>query len=112
MLRPRSNPWPFVAILVCTLVAAVAMWVLVTYENPRSMQSTGPLFDAINPRIPTAYRFQPKADITAYELAVSLAPMMGSTEFLPRIKPYIDAMPPNAKRHWIPPSEKSDEPPH
>lgn len=54
-------------------------------------------------RMPNSYRFSPQPDITTYELALAMATMFGGLDYVERIKPTVDAMPPEARRHWLPP---------
>lgn len=61
---------------------------------------------------PDVFRFDPQPDITAYELALALAPMFGGPDFVERMRPFYDAMPANAQRHWRPPTAPASAPMH
>jgi hypothetical protein len=63
------------------------------------------------PRRPGTFRFEPKPDITAYELALALAPMFGSVDFVERMRPFYEHMPASAKRHWLTPESGPPLPP-
>jgi hypothetical protein len=106
----RRRDWDFIVsvlILAVGLAAVVTMAALHTSRPPPSANPYAAI--APNPRIPDTFRFEPKPDITPYELALALAPMLGSVDFLERMRPFYDAMPPEAKRHWLPPHEHPHE---
>ena len=83
------------------LAGAVVAGMLVIVPQPLTphVVLTGPY---VASRTPNTYRFEPKPDITAYELALSLGAMFGSVDYLARMQPYYDAMPPSVRRHWLP----------
>lgn len=80
-------------ILICAIVY------LIHVKQPTSFATTPP-------RIANTFRFDPKPDMTSYELALSISLMMGGLDYMERIKPTYDAMPPEVQRHWLPPEPK------
>lgn len=75
---------------------AIVIVAFVTYKG--ATPPPNPFAD--RPRLADTFRFDPKPDITAYELAMAIVVMLGSNDMLPGAKPFYDVLPDNAKRHW------------
>lgn len=91
----------------CAMLVGLAVVVTVAY-----MRWNAPApepFKDVEPKLTGVFKFEPRADITAYELALALETMLGTPFALERTKPWIDAMPPSARRHWrwVPPAVQS-----
>lgn len=98
--------------LMCVLVITVMAVAIITYRSPKGM-TKAPDFSSVTngQRLAWAYGFEPKPDITAYELAILLTAMMNATQYRPDVmKPWYDAMPENVKRHWRVPTEAQPPP--
>ena len=87
---------------------ALAVLAFATYKHPA--RGPSPDFSSIpgsnGKRIDWAYSFDPKPDITPYELALSLNMITGYNQYRPEgVKPWYDLMPESVKRHWTAPTQ-------
>lgn len=96
-------------IAVCAL-AALVLLAGIAFVTFRTTPKVVDLSSVEQARIPTAYRFVPKIDITAYELAMAAIVTTTSTQYLPVVKPWYDAMPDNVKRHFEVPTDTTPPP--
>lgn len=95
---------PIEILLTIALIFMAVVLVCALIYSPERQQHAS--FATAPPRLPDTFRFDPKHDITTYELALAMSMMMGGLDYLERMRPIYDAMPPEVKRHWLPPEPK------
>lgn len=99
--------WSYLLVTLCAVAAfAIVGVAIIQQSEPKQL-------DAVDLRQfylggptqpPGSWRFDPRPDITPYELALSIQVMFGNGYFIDKIGPMIKAMPPEARRHWIAPA--------
>lgn len=109
MRRHVCQPWAYriclgllIALALISLLSAPLLYLFgPTPPHPALTESAW-----AQPRKPGMYRFQPKPDITAYELSQIIGIIHKGVDFLPEANADIEGAPPNVKRHFLPPEEK------
>ena len=92
------------AIAICALVVGVIVTMIVTYRPLETNRKPFMYSRDVIPLYPdhtAAFQFNPKADITPYELAIVMMAFNGTNQSYERMRPLYDQMPPEVKRHWI-----------
>lgn len=90
-----GRPTDYALALVCVIVACVSTIVWVN-NKPNPIVST-------TERPPGSWRFQPQSDMTPVEAAMAVSLMLMGPDFIPAVGEKIQAMPPEFRRHWLPP---------
>lgn len=111
MMHSRRDKYEIIwTYMVVTLIAIAALAVIgaaiiqQTKQQPQIETANLRQFYLGGPaQPPGSWRFDPKPDITPYELALSIQAMFGTGYFIDKVGPMIEAMPPEARRHWIAP---------
>lgn len=84
-------------ILATVLTLTALSGIVITQEWRRTPPS--PFLELYKPAT-GVFMFEPKRDMTAYELALTLQAIYGGPYSGTNLKPFYDLMPPEVKRHW------------